>query len=130
MSYRDAEYRYHERIHGITSKSLKALDKVLPRLGYVHRIVGDYAGRDAVVKVYGSKGVARFSGFAWGYGGQGPRGLQVLLDRCGFDARADQLGNWMADEGFRLSRPEQLPVVDECDEACNYCPRERCLKDS
>ena len=33
--------------------------------------------------IKGENGSARFGGFSWGYGGQGPRGLIRVLQLCG-----------------------------------------------
>ena len=38
------------------------------------------------VLVRGSLGSARFGGFAWGYSGEGPRGLKILLNQLGVNA--------------------------------------------
>jgi hypothetical protein len=45
----------------------------------------------------------RFSGFSWGYGGEGPHGLKVFLDACGFGDcinpfSSDVNGNWYWDD--------------------------------
>lgn len=33
------------------------------------------------VMVHGTEGTVRFDGFSWGYGGEGPRGLQELFNK-------------------------------------------------
>ncbi len=44
------------------------------------------------VLVRGSNGTARFDGFCWGYGGEGPRGLRELLKYLGLnDRRAEEI---------------------------------------
>ena len=81
-------YRYRDN-DGVTSRSIKRLDK-LAKLGTITHIKGySYKGRHGVyhcgVLVKGSNGSARYSGFGWGYSGEGPRGLKVLLQRLNVD---------------------------------------------
>ena len=45
--------------------------------GYIYR--GRYHAFRHGVIVVGEKGTARFNGFAWGYSGEGPRGLRQFL---------------------------------------------------
>lgn len=86
-------YRYREN-SGVTEESLNRakrhlhkLGKLLEVKGYVYR--GRYGATHTGVLVRGEKGTARFSGFAWGYGGEGPRGLYRLLTELGVeDAQA------------------------------------------
>jgi len=81
------KYRYRDHSGGITRRSLAAL-KNLPKVGIIHTIRGyayrgKYAVPDEAVMVKGENGTARFGGFCWGYGGEGPRGLIDLLVRVG-----------------------------------------------
>lgn len=89
-------YKYVEREHyegrtirfsGITQKSIKAM-KHLHKVGEVQSIKGYlYRGHNQNqhigVLVKGDKGTIRFGGFAWGYSGEGPRGLRHLFDVIG-----------------------------------------------
>lgn len=85
--------RYRDRSFGLTRKSVNAL-KHVERLGEIKKIIGyRYKARckfesgflpvmREAVKVFGENGYAVFSGFCWGYGGEGPRGLHQLLLAC------------------------------------------------
>lgn len=77
-------YRY--RNNGSTSQCLVAVERHLPKVGKIHTIRGYvYHGRyntnHVAVMVKGANGSARFSGFSWGYGGEGPRGLKEVLQK-------------------------------------------------
>lgn len=79
-------YRFRDR-SGSTYGSLnrmKHLDKIgTPKFvkGYIY--FGRYGTFHAGVLVRGSKGSVRFSGFSWGYAGEGVRGLKTLLEKLG-----------------------------------------------
>jgi hypothetical protein len=87
MSYRYVETEKVDgktaRTGGSTRRSLRAL-KHLPKIGTVQYVRGYvYKGRygaHAGVLVRGTLGSIRFGGFAWGYNGEGPRGLERLFD--------------------------------------------------
>lgn len=87
-------YRFYERekfegktyqVSGVTrisERALRHVSKVGPLLyvrGYVARC------RDGIIRqfveVRGETGSVRFGGFSWGYGGQGPAGLNRLFER-------------------------------------------------
>lgn len=90
--------KYRDKSYGLTRKSVNAI-KHIKRLGTIQRIVGyRYNARVKLpssqgdrwwqikreaVKVIGENGFAVFSGFCWGYGGEGPSGLHELLLQCG-----------------------------------------------
>jgi hypothetical protein len=79
-------YRYRAN-HGSTRASLNAL-KHLPKIGkpiYVkgYTYKGRYNTNHTAVLVVGNNGSIRFDGFAWGYNGEGPRGLNQLLTKLG-----------------------------------------------
>lgn len=79
-------YRYRDHA-GSTRRSLDRL-KHLSKLGkflYVRGYVyfGRYGVKHSAVLVRGRNGTARFDGFSWGYGGEGPRGLVQLLEALG-----------------------------------------------
>ena len=97
--YRYVETEKYEgkttRTGGITSASLSAL-KHLPKVGKVRYVRGYvYKGRFGAyhvgVLVAGELGTIRFGGFLWGYGGQGPRGLNQLFAKLGLDLDATSL---------------------------------------
>ena len=75
--------RYRDKSHGVTQISVKAL-KHIERLGKILYVRG-YSYRhqflETAVLVRGENGTARFTGFAWGYGGSGPHGLKQLLQK-------------------------------------------------
>ena len=93
-----AKYRYRQSRNecGVTSKALARMRLHLRKIGCpllvrAYRFQSarrhDYQGeaervimqsREAVM-VKGTRGSARFEGFCWGYGGEGPRGLRNLL---------------------------------------------------
>jgi hypothetical protein len=89
--------RYRESSAGVTEKSKKAAKKNLAKIGGVREIrgyrftatrkIGDstYTTQHECVLVRGNNGTARFQGFLWGYGGEGPRGLVDLLQACGLN---------------------------------------------
>ena len=81
------EYRYRDNSCGVTRVSLEGMRKHLRKIGqpqvvraYRFRSAREYTEvtREAVL-VKGTRGTARFEGFCWGYGGEGPRGLRNLL---------------------------------------------------
>ena len=89
------EYRYRDNSCGVTRISLERMRKHLRKIGrpqvvraYRFRSKRQYrlaqlqqyteVTREAVL-VKGTRGTARFEGFCWGYGGEGPRGLRNLL---------------------------------------------------
>ena len=79
-------YRYRDN-SGSTSRSIKAI-KHLSKIGDVQYVRGyTYKGRyntiHVGVLVKGNKGSCRFSGFSWGYIGEGTRGLTRLLTYLG-----------------------------------------------
>jgi hypothetical protein len=81
MRYRDQAGS--TRISTIASKKHVArLGKLEYVRGYVYR--GTYGMTFATI-VKGENGTARFRGFSWGYGGEGPHGLLYLLQRLGVD---------------------------------------------
>ncbi len=86
--------KYRDKSYGLTRKSVNAI-KHIKRLGTIHKIIGyRYYARvkfesgfhpikREAIKVIGENGFAVFSGFCWGYGGEGPSGLHELLLQCG-----------------------------------------------
>lgn len=82
-------YRYRDN-HGVTYKSLQRAERAIPKLGTLvsvrgYRYRGRYQAIHEGVLVKGEKGTARFNGFCWGYGGEGPSGLVTLLTSLGID---------------------------------------------
>lgn len=76
-------YRYRDN-SGATERSLERSRKHTHKVGEITEIRGvRYHGRYNAnhegIRVRGNKGTARFSGFLWGYHGQGPRGLETFL---------------------------------------------------
>lgn len=75
----------HFRVDDSTSGCLRQLHKV-DEIGDVRFIRGylrvDHHGvkRNSVM-VHGTTGTVRFDGFGWGYGGEGPRGLNELFEK-------------------------------------------------
>lgn len=83
-------YRYRTYTNGVTYKSLQGM-KHLSKVGIITTIRGyryrhPSGGMVERVLVKGDKGTARFGGFCWGYGGEGPSGLVRLLQQCGLSA--------------------------------------------
>jgi len=77
-------YRYRDT-NCSTKGSLRAMKHLL-KLGTITAIRGYiYFGRyntlHVGVMVHGENGTCRFGGFSWGYGGEGPRGLNELFAR-------------------------------------------------
>lgn len=85
MRGRKREYRYRSGGAGVTHLSLERLGH-LAKVGRILYIRGlQYRPKasampNTVVIVRGDKGYARFEGFCWGYGGEGPHGLRRLFD--------------------------------------------------
>lgn len=76
-------YRYRDN-SGTTRKSLERAKLHLSKIGtplYIRGYIyhGRYDTNHVGVMVHGTKGTARFSGFAWGYSGEGVRGLREFL---------------------------------------------------
>lgn len=101
---------YRQLKRGITQTSLNNLDKLTrcgniysisairkeikhrphreyyldPTEGYkVKKEYGTFWCKDELVEVIGTNGTAIYSGFCWGYGGEGPRGLKQMLLQAG-----------------------------------------------
>ena len=91
---------------GVTRISLRAM-KHIPKVG-VPTLVRGYSYRDkygmirTAVKVHGTLGTVRFGGFAWGYCGEGPRGLQELFDALGVIRDAGTIAPWCGWDAKRL----------------------------
>lgn len=103
MRYRDQAGS--TRISTIASKKHVArLGKLEYVRGYVYR--GTYGMTFATI-VKGENGTARFRGFSWGYGGEGPHGLLYLLQRLGVDAP-------LLADGVRFPRRFKRCLVCRC----------------
>lgn len=82
---RKREYRYRSGGVGVTRFSVERLGH-LAKVGRILHIRGlQYRPKpgnmpNTVVIVKGTNGYARFEGFSWGYGGEGPHGLRRLFD--------------------------------------------------
>lgn len=75
----------HFRVDDSTSGCLRRLN-VVDEIGNVQFIRGylrvDHRGVKRIsVMVHGTTGTVRFDGFSWGYGGEGPRGLNQLFEK-------------------------------------------------
>ena len=83
-------YRFRDHSHGVTWRSKRSFDRHIHKVRTVHRIHGyvyqGKYGNDAAVMITGSLGTMRLSGLSWGYGGEGPRGLQYVLERLNVSA--------------------------------------------
>lgn len=78
------KYRYRDLTGGVTRPSIERMKKHIHKIGKVKMIRGiawlNKHGHDQwAVIVRGDKGYARFEGFLWGYGGEGPHGLLELF---------------------------------------------------
>jgi hypothetical protein len=79
------QYRYKEAT-GVTQFAIRGL-KHLHKLGKITKIIGyryvalyKWGPRvDDRIKVFGENGIALFSGFGYGYSGEGPRGTIELF---------------------------------------------------
>ena len=105
------KYRYRDSSCGVTrisvqmaKKHIHKIGNVLSVKGYRFRSIRQYkhdgetshikSTREAVL-VKGDNGTARFEGFCWGYGGEGPRGLTSLLVLLGMgQAKADYFSRY------------------------------------
>ena len=90
-------YRYRDN-SGCTRLSIDRAAKHLAKIGRIVRIEGKRwrgkYGIDEAVLTTGSLGTIRLSGFLWGYGGEGPRGLTTFLVYVGLPAElAKQAAN-------------------------------------
>ena len=83
------KYRYRESWGGgVTNLSLKAFNKHVSKIGEVSSVKGYiYFGQHKTnhigVLLTGTKGTLRLGGLSWGYGGEGVRGLRVILTNLG-----------------------------------------------
>jgi len=104
---------YHRARHpGITRMSLRSMSRHLSKIGTplwaeaysmnVRTRNGDSSR--CYVAVTGTIGKIRFGGFSWGYHGEGPRGLQALLDALGY--KGDPPQTW---PDFKGSTPPNTP---------------------
>jgi hypothetical protein len=92
-------YRY--RTTASTRNALARFDKHHHKIGDVVRIKGycwlckykDSEGKarskiNAAIMIVGTTGTMRIEGFAWGYAGEGPRGLKFILEKLNVPADA------------------------------------------
>lgn len=84
MRRRKREYRYRDHSGGVTRPSINRLFH-LAKIGELRTMRGiawlnKWGVSQWAVIVRGTKGYARFEGFCWGYGGEGPHGLRRLFD--------------------------------------------------
>jgi len=85
-------------LRGLTRASIRSI-KHLSKVGTPTMVRG-YQYRDRygflqmAVKVFGTAGTVRFSGFSWGYCGEGPRGLQKLFNALGVIKDASTFCVW------------------------------------
>jgi hypothetical protein len=111
--------RYYTRMDGVTRKSIDAL-KHLPRLGTIsniraYRIKTDRSGMistNEYVMVTGEHGTARFSGFCWGYGGEGPRGTEKLLQTIGLPPHMCENAAYRQPRYDQLGTDWELKLID------------------
>ena len=91
------QYRYKEAT-GVTQFAIRGL-KHLHKLGKITKIIGyryvalyKWGPRvDDRIKVFGENGIALFSGFGYGYSGEGPRGTIELFKAVGVPTGTDGL---------------------------------------
>lgn len=117
-------YRYRETT-GSTERAIKALQH-LERLGTIRSVVGyqyrayrkSADGKITVVnhrvKVIGDGGEASFTGFCYGYFGQGPAGLIRLFQKLGVPTQQGTVGYKCAHEIKRSDHCIEMnkPVID------------------
>jgi hypothetical protein len=80
--------RLVEPDHGITRESLDCFARNRKRIGdisYVYLLYPEGLDWNFWTVLVSPKGAWAFSGFAWGYGGEGPRGLISILEQIGFE---------------------------------------------
>ena len=81
---------YRQQPCGITEKSKTYYKQIRKRLGSPFRVYLVYIkdpSWDFLTYVKNEKGeAAMLDGFAWGYAGEGPRGLEWLFNEIGFQA--------------------------------------------
>ena len=113
------------RTGGLTSRSIKAL-KHLPKIGtprYVRGYIylGTHNTTHIGVLVRGDKGSIRFGGFAWGYSGEGPRGLAKLFEKLGIEVNTFTLCQWPSfndtREHWRIELPSGTVTVHPREDA-------------
>ncbi len=98
---------FREQDHGVTRISLDAVANHGPEVGSVTKVYLWYPegeGGDFNVVLVSNLDAYVFTGFAWGYGGEGPRGLISVLKLYGFDVPqefpgAHIPGLWRIDKG-------------------------------
>jgi hypothetical protein len=77
------------RDNAATTHRSEQAAKHVQRLGTLYSVRGyvfkSRFGKRTAVMVKGLYGTARFSAFAWGYGGTGPNGLNRFLQSLGID---------------------------------------------
>jgi hypothetical protein len=79
-----------ERDHGITEKSKSFVLENIPRIGKVLEVMcRKMTNGEHVTTIFGSKNVMQVWGFAYGYSGEGPRGLEWLAKNLDFVPERD-----------------------------------------
>ena len=68
--------------HGITNKSLRYFESLKGKLGQINMISID-EDRHMSMEIKSINGVALLSGVGSGYGGEGPTGTLVILEKLG-----------------------------------------------
>jgi len=114
--YLGLPFLFCEEDHGVTRMSLDAVREGHPRpaLGSVDRVYLYYQAEPDwhfYTILVNSFGAYVYTGFAWGYGGEGPRGLEEVLKRFAFEVPENMPqphvpGLWRIDRGN--------PLVQEC----------------
>lgn len=80
-------YRFRDNVSGVTHVSIESVNKHLHKIGLVQTVRGytynSKHGPETAVLIKGDKGTMRLMGLSWGYGGEGPRGLDYVLTKIG-----------------------------------------------
>jgi hypothetical protein len=88
-----------EKECGVTQVSLKNADILIEEHGLpalIHLHLDE--NKDWLVTATFEGGVTHaFSGFSWGYCGEGPRGLRTFLDKSGVPTEMDEIAQWKED---------------------------------
>ena len=99
---------------GVTQISLKNAKKLVQRYGLPAFIHLFYDKKDwTCVQIVWTDHPAIshiFTGFSWGYGGEGPRGLKKLFDLLKIDIGMGQISQWDAEKTNLIIHKTQVII--------------------
>ena len=97
---------------GVTAISIANAKRLLDVLGKPERLELTYTDEDwyRVTAVWPLGRNHTFTGFSWGYNGEGPRGLEIFCRMCGIKVDLPEISRWPMKEPRTLLVPGDHPA--------------------